>query len=174
MAKRWMLAATVAALLLAGCGSSGGDAKATGDATTTAASGSSGGSSGKGSCGSHDGEKGVIRSFCDGPASMTFTIDGKEGTIGGGTCEESGGSFVLNAGTVVGTDFAGSAKPDYAGLVVPAKVGAFDATGATVTITADGKAHVVRDVSGTRTATSGSFEGTDFDGGGKISGTWTC
>lgn len=181
--KRIATLALVLALAaaLVGCGSDGDDSSSPTDKTSSTAteSGGSGGGGGdgdgggaSGACGSLDGEDGVIRSFCDGSATVTFDIGGTKGEIGGGTCELSGGYFTLNAGTVVDGTFKGT-KPDYAGILLPPEDGPFTSEAVTLTITHEGTATIVSQVTGTHDAKSGSFEGTTIEGE-KVTGSFTC
>jgi hypothetical protein len=67
------------------------------------------------SCASyHAGQNGVVRTFCDGPAVVKFTINGASHTLKGGTCE-SAPVFNLNVGVVAGAD-SPKPQPDYFGL----------------------------------------------------------
>jgi len=176
MIKRLMILVATAALALAACSASSGgsDAPTSDDAkdasTTTAASNDGGGSS---QCGADDGADGVIRSFCDGPATVTFEIGDTSGEVGGGTCEESGGYFTVNAGTVVGADFDGT-QPDYAGILLPPTEGEFSGNDASFTITFDGTPYVVTEASGSYDASGGTFSGTVMYDDTVISGSFTC
>ena len=171
--------AVAAALVLAGCsGSSGGsDSSSEGGSASSSSSSSGstgGGSSGGGSSCGDAGKDGVIRTFCDGSAKVTFDLGGTEGSVDGGTCETSGGYFVVNAGTVIDGSYKGT-KPDYAGLLMPPADGDFSGQGkASGTITYGGEAVVLTSMTGSHDKDSGSFEGTSFDGKTKVSGSFTC
>jgi len=170
--------ALVLVLGLAACGSSGSDAASSdsGAAKTTAASGGdSGGGGGSSSCdGYTNGKDGVIRTFCDGTATVKITTDGKTHEIKGGTCEMSQGYFSVNIGVVVDQTHTGS-KPDYFGGLFPEKAGDFSGDKVTATFTVDGKGVPLRDVTGTHDAKSVTFTGTPYGiDGGPVTGTVTC
>lgn len=180
MTKRMMVGAVAIALLLAGCGSSGSDASSSdgGDkASTTAAAGGSdsGGGGGDSACGGlTNGKDGVIRTFCDGTASVKITSGGKDHVIKGGTCQVSGGYFNVNIGVVVDQTYSGT-KPDYFGGLFPEKDGDFSGSTVAATFTVDGKGVPLRDVTGTHDGTSATFSGTPYGGdGGPVTGTVTC
>lgn len=82
---------------------------------------------GQGGCASFDGQTGVVRVFCDGPAKATLTINGKTSQLTGGSCEDSSMGFAVNFGVVTTSDFTG-AKPDYLGVVLIDKMGTIAAT----------------------------------------------
>jgi hypothetical protein len=117
-----LLLLAAVAVPLAGCGGDDGSS-ASGDAgassTTTSTLADSGGSAAAKPCGSFEaGKGGVVRTFCDGKASIKITLGGTVKTLTGGTCEESGGYYTLNFGTVIGTGFEGD-RPDYFGALFP-------------------------------------------------------
>ena len=170
--KRTVTVAVAVALawVLAGCGTSGGSDSSSGGGSSTTAAPASGGSSGSSKpsggsgssdCNAKDGKDGVVRTFCDGPATVSFTVGDKSGKVSGGTCELSGGYFTVNAGTVVDATFKGT-KPDYAGFLLPPDSGDFTSTAVTASITSDGQTTVVRNVTGTHDAKSASFTGSDM------------
>ena len=188
MIKRTMTLAVAVALVwvLAGCGSSGGsDSSSGGGSSTTAApaaggssgtsspSKSSGGSGGSG-CNAKDGKDGIVRTFCDGPATVSFTVGNKSGQVTGGTCALGGGYFSVNAGTVIDATFKGT-KPDYAGFLLPPDSGDFTSTAVTASITSNGETTVVRNVTGTHDTKSASFTGSDMvDPSKKVTVKVTC
>jgi hypothetical protein len=70
----------------------------------------------KSSCAaSQAGAAGVTRTFCDGPAVVHVTLDGKDQVLSGGTCQATGKTFSLNYGAVV-LPGAPAPLPDYVGL----------------------------------------------------------
>lgn len=186
MSKR-IVVVLIAALLgwmLVGCSGSSSDADGGADAgggedTTTSVADDGDGSDGSDAIGSADGcgdaagAEGVVRGFCDGPAVVEFEIDGVAGSIEGGECEESGGYFVVNAGTVVDASYVGD-LPDYAGLLLPPDAGDFSGTDATLTINHGGQAVVLTQATGSHDGASGTFEGTDLSTGTAVSGSFTC
>lgn len=186
MSKR-IVVVLVAVLLgwaLVGCSGSSSDAGGDEGATTSAATDDGGQDDGADAgddgtigsaegCGDAAGAEGVVRGFCDGPAVVEFEIDGVAGSIEGGECEESGGYFVVNAGTVVDTSYTGD-LPDYAGLLLPLDAGDFTGTDATLTINHDGEAVVLTQATGSHDGSSGTFEGTDVSTGTAVSGSFTC
>jgi hypothetical protein len=104
------------AVPLAACGgddSSSASKDDSGGATTTSTTEahSDGGGTAKG-CGSFEaGKGGVVRTFCDGSASIKITLGGTVKTL-------TGGYYTLNFGTVVGAGFEGE-HPDYFGALLP-------------------------------------------------------
>ena len=102
-----------AALLIAGCGSSGSSTVAAsqpgkGPATGAPASGASGGDSGSGSgnsaagCshGLQPGVNGVVDVECDGPATVRITAGSVAESITGGTCRQAGTTWTVTAGVI--------------------------------------------------------------------------
>jgi len=179
--KRIVVAAVGMMLVLAACGSSssGSDAASSdgGSTKTTTASGgdAGGGGGGTNTCkGYTNGKDGVIRTFCDGTASVKITSGGKDHVIEGGTCEVSQGYFSVNIGVVVDQTHTGT-KPDYFGGLFPEKAGDFSGDKVTATFTVDGKGVPLRDVTGTHDAKSVTFTGTPYGiDGGTVTGTVTC
>lgn len=115
------------------------------------------------------GSAGVIRTFCDGPATVNLTIAGVLHTMKGGTCEGQDGPFTLNLGVISGPGLAGP-KPDYIGLSTP-NAGPF--TNAVLSVTVDGKDYAVPTNAGQVGAQGGAFSGTAMTGEA-ISGAFTC
>lgn len=174
------LAPAIAALvlLLAACsGSSGGSEGASpddGGTTTTQPSG--GGDAGPGDaagCSDLEGEPGVIRTFCDGSGTATFTIGDTEGEIGGGECETGGGYFSFNAGAVTSGEYQGT-PPDYAGFSLPEADGEFSGDGVAASISFDGEAVAITKVTGTHDADGGTLEGVSITDQTPVSVTFTC
>ena len=175
MAKRVVvvLIALLLGWMLVGCSGSSSEGA---DGETPNGAEDAGDDAGAGSaegCGDAAGAEGVVRGFCDGPAVIEFEIDGVAGTIEGGECDESGGYFVVNAGTVVDSSFTGD-LPDYAGILLPPEEGEFSGTDASLTINHAGEAVVLTQVTGSHDATSGTFEGTDISTDAAVSGSFTC
>lgn len=180
------LAPTLAALalLLAACGGGEGDgsdgAPRSGDgaAATTTADGAGGdggdGGSADPDCRDLDGEPGVIRTFCTGTGVATFAIGDLEGEIGGGECQTGGGYLAFNAGVVTTPDFLTFARPDYAGFSLPEAEGDFSGDGIAATITYEGEAVTILDVTGTHDGDGGTLEGTSASDGTPVSVTFTC
>lgn len=172
MVKRSVLVVAALVLALSACSKSDGGSDASGSGaggsktTTTAAKAGTG-------CSKDSGKPGFVRAFCDGSATVTFDIGGNKGSIGGGDCEESGGYFTVNAGTVVGPEWKG-AQPDYAGFLLPVKAGDFEGGGVTASITYKGVAVLLKDAKGTHDSKSASFTATDMQGGGPVTVSVTC
>ena len=176
MNKRMAIGVAALVLVLASCGSSGSDASSSdgGSSKTTAASGGSSGGGGTNTCkGYTSGKDGVIRTFCDGPATAKVKSGGKEYEIEGGTCVSSGGYYAVNIGVVVDQSFSGT-KPDYFGGLFPEKEGDFSGDKVSATFTVDGTGTVVRDLKGTRDSKTITFSGTPYGEDGTVSGTVTC
>jgi len=177
MMKRIGTILLTATLVFAAASCSSSSSKSSGATTTTKAASSGSGSSGGGSgssCGSSDGKNGVIRSFCGGSASSSFTIGSTSGKLSGGHCGTTAGiGFSVNIGTVVGPAFTGT-KPDYVGMVLPEKAGSFASPNALITLDYGGKGYVLSKVSGTRTDKGGSFTATSVTDQAKVSGTFSC
>ena len=125
-----------------------------------------------GSCGSYPkGAPGVINTFCNGPAKVTVTIDGKPAhSLSGGACNRAEGGLTLNLGVLATRELAGP-RPDYVGLKAPVGQGDFD--GAALVVNVDGKGYVVPSSRGTVTPTGGSFAGVTRRGH-KVQATFTC
>jgi hypothetical protein len=116
------------------------------------------------------GATGVIRTFCDGPATVMLTVAGKDYALKGGTCETAAGVFSLNLGVVSGPGLAGP-KPDYLGLTAPVQSGAF--SNAVLTVTVDGKSHPLAVNTGQVGPAGGSFSGVALNGE-MVTGSFTC
>ena len=125
-----------------------------------------------GSCGSYPkGAPGVVNTFCNGPAKVTVSIDGKPAhSLAGGTCSRGESGVALNLG-VLGTRELAGPRPDYVGLKAPVGLGDFDGGGLVVNV--DGKSYVVTTSRGTVSPTGGSFAGTTRRGH-QVQGTFTC
>ena len=176
MNKRIVIGVAALVLVLAACGSSGSDASSSdgGSSKTTAASGGDSGGGGSSTCGGYtNGKDGVIRTFCDGSASVKIKSGGKDHEIKGGTCESSGGYYAVNIGVVVDQDFTGT-KPDYFGGLFPEKEGDFSGDKVSASFTVDGEGTAVRDVTGTRDSKTITFSGTPYGEDGTVTGTVTC
>lgn len=182
MSKRILTAivVTTLALVLAGCGSSSGGSDSSKkdngslDKGNKGVDGSNSDTADASSCGDYtSGQNGVVRTFCDGNADVSFTIGGNDGKITGGECSNSGGYFAVNAGVVVDATFSGT-KPDYAGFLLPEKSGSFTNDGVTATITTGGETTIIQKVSGTHDADGGSFTGTAMTSDAKVSVAFTC
>lgn len=135
--SRWKLALVMTACGLAAACGKGGEAASHGG---KAASASAGG------CGAyHAGSGGVIRTFCDGPAKVTFTLAGQTHTMTGGTCEAAP-VFNLNVGVVTNSD-APKPEPDYFGVT---KLGPGDTLGQgdVIAVRVGGKSYLFGDKSG--------------------------
>jgi hypothetical protein len=117
------------------------------------------------------GENGIIRTFCDGPAKVTVTVDGKPFNLTGGECSFEAGMAALNVGVVSGSP-APSPLPDYVGLTAMKGYGAF--TDAALPMHLGGQDFIVKPNSGTFSAQGGTFEGTVFGSGKTVSGSFTC
>ncbi len=130
----------VGALPLAGCGAAAGTQASSGGVTAQSSSGGGGAAAATGCAAWTPGKDGVVRTFCDGPATAIVTIDGKSTTVKGGSCEMSGGMFSFNLGVVVSTGFpAGKTKPDYVGLMLMSA----SATEGEVTMTLNGQSELM-------------------------------
>ena len=174
MNKRVAVLLVALVFVVAACGSSGGDDSST--KTTTGDKTSDAGGSGGGCKGFSAGKDGVLQTFCDGTAEVTITIDGKSHNISGGSCVTAAGQFTLNAGVTAGQDFKGD-LPDYAGLILPDKDGAFSGPTVLIAYQLEGKRGSVSSVTGTHTDKKGDFKGTLLTAtgaGGAITGTFSC
>ena len=118
------------------------------------------------------GRKGVIRTFCSGPATATVSTGGTTTVIKGGTCGKSGNYFTVNVGVVVGPGYKGP-KPNYFGLDVPP--GATTFSNAILSYAVHGAGGYATSNNGTVAANhkSGTFSGTDLEGT-SVSGSFTC
>jgi hypothetical protein len=117
------------------------------------------------------GAPGVIRTFCDGPATIKLNVDGAEHELKGGSCQTGGGVFSLNLGVVAGPDLAGP-RPDYVGLATGVASGPF--SGAVLSLTIDGKPSAIVTNSGEIGPAGGSFSGMGPGGKPKVTATFTC
>jgi hypothetical protein len=92
----------------------------------------------------------IVRKFCDGPATLHLTINGKPRTITGGVCDSMMGMRSFNAGIAV-IDHAVEGGPDYVGVTF---------TGGTpsVAIHLDGKRYIFTTRSGSMTDKGGAFD----------------
>jgi hypothetical protein len=125
-----------------------------------------------GSCGSYaPGTPGVIRTFCTGTATAKVNVAGTDYVVKGGTCEMQGAMFSLNIGVVAGPDLGGP-KPDYVGLTTNGDNGHFD--NAILAVTVGGKGYALTSNSADVTPTGGTFQGTAFGDGTKVTGSFTC
>ena len=111
----------------------------------------------KGCVAYHAGEDGVIRTFCDGKATLHLMLGSAQRTIEGGSCDTFGRVFSLNFGVVAGS--SSPTKPDYVGLTVNAR-GAF--TNAVLAIHQGGVGYVFPRNKGMIGAHEGTFEGTGY------------
>lgn len=121
---------------VAGCGGSGAPSSsgsgAAAGTSTSATSGSAGSGTGSGAgssaaptnagggaaCrGVSMNQPGVVRLFCDGPATATVTLAGKKLTFRDGTCADESAGFSANFGVVTTTEFTGT-RPDYLGVTL--------------------------------------------------------
>ena len=185
MNKRMILGIVVVMIALASCGSSGSDggekdASSSGSTETSSSSGSSSDDSSSedtasgSACPDYtNGEDGVIRTFCDGTAKATVTIDGTDYEFSGGECTTAGDITSVNIGVVTGTGFEGP-MPDYFGANVPSSDGEFGDETTVITLAADGTATSLGDVSGTHDGDTGTFSGTPITGTGTVTGTFSC
>ena len=117
------------------------------------------------------GAPGVIRTYCNGKATVLLTVNGIDHPLRGGVCAAAGGVFSLNLGVVGGPDLAGP-KPDYIGLTAPAAVGAF--SGAAVSVAINGKAYRLSQTSGALTPAGGTFQGLGRHGKIRFAASFTC
>lgn len=123
---KYLLGLTLVAATAA-CGSSGGTAapststSSSMGSTSTGSMPSTGGAAGCGTVG----QPGVLHTFCDGTATVTATLGGTTKTLTGGSCDQLAGMFEINAGTAIDSSAwpAGTAKPDYVGVIVDPATG---------------------------------------------------
>lgn len=75
-------------------------------------------------CGT-EGQPGVLHVFCSGTATVTATLGSTTKTLTGGSCDQQAGMFEINAGTAIDSVAwpAGTAKPDYVGVIVDPATG---------------------------------------------------
>ena len=151
--------------VLAACSRSGSQHATPSTATTTAAA------QGPVTCNGYTkGKAGVINVFCGGSAKASGQVGGDPFSLRGGSCV-NGATFVsVNAGVLVGPDFAGS-PPDYFGIVLKPIAGPF--TSAAVTIDTVGTPHAVT-VSGSLDADLKGGKFTGSDGSLPVSGSFSC
>jgi hypothetical protein len=161
-----LAAALVAAAGLCACGQK----SETRPAGSVDSAGAPAGAAG-GCAGYRAGENGVIRTFCDGTAKVTVTVDGKSYSLSGGECSLQMGMAALNVGVVTGSP-APTPLPDYVGLTAASGYGAFK--DAALPLHLGGQDIVVRPNSGTFTDKGGTFEGTVMGSGHKVTGSFTC
>jgi hypothetical protein len=125
-----------------------------------------------GACAAYtSGTPGVVRTFCNGPATLKAFVAGKEYDLSGGTCATEGPMFTVNLG-VVSTPELGGPKPDYFGLTVPAGGGHF--SNAVLTLTVGGKGYALTSNSGDASPTGGTFTGAAFGDSAPVTGSFTC
>ena len=150
---------------LAACSSSGSEHAVPSLATTSAPA------QGPVTCdGYTKGKAGVINVFCGGSAKASGTIGGDVFSLRGGSCVQGSTFISVNAGVLVGPDFAGS-PPDYFGIVLKPIAGPF--TSAAATIDAIGTPHAVT-VSGSLDADMRGGKFTGSDGSLPVSGSFNC
>jgi hypothetical protein len=124
----------------------------------------------------------TARTFC-GPAKATIVVGGKTFRIGGGTCQRGAAYVAVNIGTVVlGT--TSKPKPEYFGLVVgkapmvggtPARTdGTYAAQALTANHAGAGYAVLGSTVRLQGNRTRGTFSGTTFGKGLRITGSFSC
>jgi hypothetical protein len=114
--------------------------------------------------------------FC-GPAKATATVGAKTFRFTGGDCAATSLAFSVNIGTVV-TDPVANAKPakvPYFGLTVAPGVSGVH-IGQAITWVSGGKRYSVFNNTATlaKGFKTGSFKGTLYPGGSKVSGTFSC
>lgn len=120
------------------------------------------------------GEDGVIRTFCDGTASVKLTVGGDRYELSGGECVTQGGYFSVNIGVVTGSDFTGT-KPDYFGSNMPEAAGDYGSGDqAFATFAVDGTSYSVPNTIGSHDGDTATFSGTTTDGGIEVTGTVSC
>jgi hypothetical protein len=174
-----LLLLTVAALLgLSACDRSESVRKlAKGFGPSTITVGNVPGTSSAKACSSYKaGEDGVLRTFCNGTAVITGTVDGQAFTVSGGSCEASPVGLDLNAGVVTGMAFHDD-LPDYVGLLAHTTDGPF--SHATLVLHLNGRIYAVTSNHGHASMHGGDFEGEASDsphlgGGAKVKGAFTC
>lgn len=152
------------ALALAGCQAKSGGGQGSDPPATSLAAG--------GCHAFQAGRDGVMRTFCDGPASATFAAASTSGKLGGGSCERTGQMFSFNAGVAV-MPSPGAPKPDYLGLTV---TGAGEFKGAILSLTWGGERWGSTEIHGNLTGSGGTFEGPVHSGNAQamVKGSFTC
>lgn len=174
-----LLPLTVAALLgLAACDRSDTVRKlAKGFGPSTITVGNVPGTASAKACSNYEaGKNGVLRTFCNGTAVITGTVDGEAFTVSGGSCEASPVGLDLNAGVVTGMAFHDD-LPDYVGLLAHTTDGPF--SHATLVLHLNGRIYAVQNNHGHASMHGGDFEGEASDtphlgGGAKVKGAFTC
>jgi len=125
-----------------------------------------------GACASYaPGTPGVVRAFCNGPATVKAFVAGKEYDLSGGTCAAEGPMFTVNLG-IVSTAELGGPKPDYFGLTVPIGGGHF--TNAAITLTVGGKDYALTSNTGDTGPTGGTFTGAAMGDSAPVTGSFSC
>lgn len=120
------------------------------------------------------GEDGVIRTFCDGTASVELSVGGDEYELRGGECVTQGGYLSVNIGVVTGSDFTGT-KPDYFGSNMPEATGDYgEGDQAFATFAVDGTSYSVPNTTGSHDGDTATFSGTTTDGDIEVTGTVSC
>jgi hypothetical protein len=181
MLSRTVLIVLTGMSVVTACSSSKPSAQSTTSAAGSSSSSSSSASSttsapsGGGDCGQglHAGSGGVVRVFCDGPATAKVTIGSTTTTLSGGRCDEAEGQLAINFGVVVSIDFPKSQpRPDYVGAILELKTGAASAFTARV----GGTGGIVLNPKGTVGAgnKSATVSGTLMQGGGAVNVDVTC
>ncbi|HEY4376298.1 MAG TPA: hypothetical protein VGM93_04035 [Acidimicrobiales bacterium] len=124
-------------------------------------------------------EMSITYAWCGGTARITFDVSAvpgepsilATGIMGGGSCVDGAGSFVVNAGLQVAPTWGG-APPNYAEIVLPSQRGRFSGPGVRATLVIGSITVLVSDISGTRTASGGSFTG--VGNGAPVTVSFTC
>jgi hypothetical protein len=117
------------------------------------------------------GAPGVVRTYCDGPATVTIHAAGADHLLKGGSCSTANGEFALNLGVVSNAELGGP-KPDYVGITAPVASGPF--SNAMIAVTLDGTTYALTENTGEITAKGGSFNGVPIGGGEPVTGTFSC
>jgi hypothetical protein len=95
----------------------------------------------------------VIRKFCDGPAVLQLSINGKARVIKGGQCDHMMGMRSFNAGLMT-IEHTVSGGPNYIGFTLP------DDGTPSLAIHLDGKKYLFQNKTGSITDKGGVFDGT--------------
>jgi len=117
------------------------------------------------------GTPGVVRTFCNGPATVKAFVAGKEYDLSGGTCATEAGVFSANLG-VVSTPDLGGPRPDYFGLTVPSGTTHF--SNAVLTLNVGGKAYALTSNSGDVSPAGGTFTGAAYGDSAPVTGSFSC